>query len=292
MSRIHEALSKAARERVKQGSSGLAPGLLEIAADVRQLSPVEEEIGSATKTHTPEGLPRNIEEIEMRCARPNWKLDARISMFLPESKQKVGAERFRTLRSRLYQISETRKLRAVLVTSALPSEGKSFVCANLAQSLVHQQDRRVLLIDADMRMPTQYKVFGAPKSPGLANYLRGEVDEYGVIQKGTNSNVFLIPSGDEVKNPSELLLSDQMKKLMKFGTEVFDWVIVDSPPVLPVHDASVLADLCDGVLFVVRAASTDFEMAAKACREFRQKNLLGVVFNGAESTESAYGQYY
>jgi capsular exopolysaccharide synthesis family protein len=213
-----------------------------------------------------------------------------MNVFLPGSKHKVGAERFRTLRSRLYQISETRDLKTVLVTSSLPSEGKSFVATNLARALVHQQNRKVMLIDADLRMPTQHKIFGAPKTPGLTNYLRGEVDEYGALQKGADGNVYLMPAGDEVSNPSELLLSDRMKRLLRFGNQLFDWVILDSSPSLPVHDSSVLADLCDGVLFVVRAASTEFETAAKAADEFRKKNLLGVVFNCVEKTESSYGE--
>jgi len=289
MSRIHEALSKAVREREKQGSRGLAPALVDIATGVHN-QPVETDFETAIQTH--EGPLPTFEGVEKRCPKPQWQLDPRANVFLPESRQKVGAERFRTLRSRLYQISETRKLRVVLVTSSLPSEGKSFVAANLAQALVHQQNRKVLLIDGDMRLPTQHNIFGAPKTPGLANYLRGEVDECGVIQEGMGGKVFLIPSGDEVKNPSELLLSDRMERLLKFGAEAFDWVILDSPPSLPVHDSSVLADLCDGVLFVVRAASTDFETVAKAAEEFRKKNLLGVVFNCAEKTESSYGGSY
>jgi protein-tyrosine kinase len=224
--------------------------------------------------------------------QPQWRIDPRVNVFLPQSQDRLAAERFRTLRSRLHQISETQKLRIVLVTSATSAEGKSFVCANLAQSLIHKQDRRVLLIDADMRLPTQHKNFGAPRTPGLSNYLRGEAREGEVLQKGSDSNLFLLPAGNEIPNPSELLLSDKMKQLLKFSAETFDWVIVDSPPTLPVHDASMLADLCDGVLLVVRAASTDFEMAGKAAEEFRQKNLLGVVFNCVEKGVSAYTTKY
>jgi protein-tyrosine kinase len=291
MSRIHEALAKAARERTKEGTSGLASAFVDIASDVYrppsalEVPRVAIEPGDAFRV-------ASFEEVENRCRRPEWKPTTRMNVFLPGSNHKVGAERFRTLRSRLYQISDTRKLQAVLVTSSLPSEGKSFVAANLAQAMVHKQDRKVLLIDADLRLATQHNIFGAPKTPGLTNYLRGEVDEYGVIQKGMDSGVYLIPAGDEVSNPSELILNDRMERLLKFGTQIFDWVILDSSPSLPVHDASVLADLCDGVLFVVRAASTEFETAAKAAEEFRKKNLLGVVFNCAEKTESSYGEQY
>jgi protein-tyrosine kinase len=291
MSRIHEALAKAVRERTKEGQTELAASLADIAADVYRPPTVLE----APRTRIGAGdvsSVTSLDEVDTRCSRPHWKLHPQMNLFLPESKQRVGAERFRTLRSRLYQIADTRKLQAILVTSSLPSEGKSFVAANLAQSMVHQQNRRVLLIDADLRLPTQHNIFGASRTPGLTNYLRGDVDEYGVMQKGTDGNLFLIPAGDDVKDPSELILSDRMERLLKFGVQAFDWVILDSPPSLPVHDSSLLADLCDGVLFVVRAASTDFETAAKAAEEFQKKNLLGVVFNGVEKTESSYAENY
>jgi capsular exopolysaccharide synthesis family protein len=290
MSRIHEALSKAARERKEKGPTELANTVVDIVTAMHN-PPVEAGFGTVIETYE-SPLP-TYDQIEMRCARPKWQLNPQAHVFLStSSKKRVGAERFRTLRSRLCQISETRKLQAILVTSSLPSEGKSFVAANLAQSLVHLQNRRALLIDGDMRLASQHNIFGAPRTPGLSNYLQGKSDECEVIQKGMGSEVFLIPAGDDVENPGELLLSDRMKELLKLSTQAFDWVIIDSPPSLVVHDSSLLADLCDGVLFVVRAARTDFETAAKAAEEFRQKNLLGVVFNCAEETESSYGENY
>lgn len=292
MSKIHEALSKAAREAKGQGYSGLVSDFVDIATEVHRSPALQEQFATAGASQKLENPAMRLAEIEKRCVRTNWKLNARMNVFLPGSDQKVAAERFRTLRSRLCQIAQTRKLQVVLVTSALPSEGKSFVAANLAHALVHQQGRKVLLIDADLRKPTQHELFGAPMTPGLTNYLQKEVDEYRIIQKGTDSDVFLIPAGNEVQNPSEFLLGDLIKTLLKSAAEVFDWIIIDSPPALAVHDASVVADLCDGVLFVVRAASTDFEHAARGCAEFRKDNLLGVVFNGAEASESNYGHSY
>ena len=101
----------------------------------------------------------------------------------------------------------------------------------------------------------------------------------------------MLPGGTEVSNPSELLLGDRMKKLLDLVTPVFDWIILDSPPALAVHDASSLADLCDGVLFVVKAGETDYQLAEKASSEFLRKNLLGVVLNGVEK-DASYGGYY
>jgi capsular exopolysaccharide synthesis family protein len=214
-----------------------------------------------------------------------------MSVFGGTDSRKIGAEPFRTLRSRLSQIADTRKLQRILITSSVPAEGKTFVAANLAQSIIRQPNRRVLLIDADLRASRLHVALGAPSAPGLTDYLRGEVDEYQVIQSGPEENLCFIPGGNEVSNPSELLTCERMKHLLDVVTPIFDFVILDSPPATPVHDPSLLADMCDGVLFVVRAGVTDFEVAEKAVAEFREKNLLGVVLNAAER-DAAYGQYY
>jgi receptor protein-tyrosine kinase len=203
----------------------------------------------------------------------------------------AGTEKFRTLRSRLYQIAGTRTLRRILLTSSVAGEGKTFVAANLAQSIIRQPERRVVLLDADMRLPQLHAALGAPASPGLTDYLRGDADECAVIQQGKKENLFFIPAGRPVSNPSDLLLSEKMKHLLDYLTPIFDWIIIDSPPALPVHDASVLADLADGVLLVVRAGSTHVDDAAKTIKEFRNKNLLGVVLNQVERSDS-YGDHY
>jgi capsular exopolysaccharide synthesis family protein len=214
-----------------------------------------------------------------------------MNVFLKRDDGRVAREQFRTLRSRLYQIAATRPLKRVLVTSSVPAEGKTTVAANLAHSIMRQPDRRVLLIDADLRSSRMYELFGAPSSPGLTDYLRGEADKYSMIQNGLEGNLCFIPGGSAASNPSELLLSDRMKKLLDLVTPVFDWIILDSPPALTVHDPSILADLCDGVLFVVKAGETAHQLAEKASSEFLKKNLLGVVLNRAEK-DASYGGYY
>jgi protein-tyrosine kinase len=294
MSRIHEALKKAAEERSRQLTTSVQPDLEEIAAGV--LNPVITENHPAEQVvcdfRGSDNAPYlRFEELIKRSAHPKWIPDPVKSVFHSQENGWLGAERFRTLRSRLYQVASTRPLRRVLVTSSIAAEGKTFVAANLAQSFVRQPDRRVLLIDADLRASRLHEALGAPCTPGLTEYLRGEVDEIAVIQKGSEDNLCLIPGGSEVTNPSELLLGDRMKKLLDLVTPVFDWIILDSPPALAVHDASSLADLCDGVLFVVKAGETHYQLAEKASSEFLRKNLLGVVLNGVEK-DASFGGYY
>ena len=201
----------------------------------------------------------------------------------------------RYLETELLGVSERRgserfALVCARLTSSVAGEGKTFVAANLAQSIIRQPERRVLLLDADLHVPQLHATLGAPRSPGLTDYLRGDADECAVIQQGVQENLFLIPAGTPVSS-SDLLLSDKMKHLLDYLTLIFDWIIIDSPPALPVHDASVLADLADGVLFVLRAGSTDADDAGKAAEEFRNKNLLGVVLNQVEKCDS-YGDLY
>jgi len=142
-----------------------------------------------------------------------------------------------------------------------------------------------LLIDGDLRASRLHLTLGAPVKPGLADYLRGEADEFEIVQTGKQPNLSLIAGGTEVANPSELLHSNAMRTLLDRLTPLFDWVILDSPPAIAVHDASMLADICDGVLLVVRAGKTDFELAQKAMREFGEERLLGVVLNRAEEND-------
>jgi protein-tyrosine kinase len=295
MSRIHEALKKAEQERAAvQAADRLVP-----AAETTQSPAGQSESASAigvepiSRTSTLPPLPGYLrfDDLRTHCAHPHWHLDPNVNVFFNSSLSEHGAEQFRTLRSRLYQLRGAQTLRSLLVTSSIPGEGKTFVTSNLAQAIVRQPDRRVLIIDADLRCSRLHVPLGAPSSPGLTDYLRGEVDEIAVIQHGQEGNLCFIAGGNEVTNPSELLSNGRMKLLLDRVTPVFDWVILDSPPCLPVADASVLADLVDGVLMIVRAASTPSESAQRAVQELRGRNVIGVVLNAVDEA-SAYGSYY
>jgi capsular exopolysaccharide synthesis family protein len=297
MSRIHEALKLAAQERSTQLAAGLEAGVAEVTSEIRR--PITGEPDVARPAGPPrvitdgnQAVPLRYEELVKRCAHPEWRLDPLNSVFQSPKTGQGGSERFRTLRSRLYQIAGTRRLRRLLVTSGVAAEGKTFVASNLAQSIVQQPELRVLLIDADLRASRLHMTLGAPSRPGLTDYLRGEADEYAVIQKGMEENLCLIPSGSQASNPSELLLSERMKHLLNLLTPIFDWIIIDSPPALPVHDASVLADLVDGVLLVLRAGSTDVDVAERTVAEFKGKNLLGIVLNQVEKSDCYGDPYY
>jgi capsular exopolysaccharide synthesis family protein len=193
-----------------------------------------------------------------------------------------GTEEFRALRSRLYQLREKRTLKSVLVASALPKEGRSFIAANLAQVMALQPECRVLLIDADLRNPKLNSALGTSPTPGLSEYLLQEAEEFGITQKGSTDNLFFIPSGRSVAGPTELVANGRLKSLIDRFEPLFDWIIIDSPAAVPVSDAGLLANYCDGILMVVRSNSTPFDIVRRARERFREESLVGVVLNVVE----------
>lgn len=224
---------------------------------------------------------------------PSWEApNAEQLLFLqPENTHQVEREQFRTLRSRLYQMRATKPVRAILVSSALPGEGKTFVSVNLAMAITRQSGRRVLLVDADLRKPTLHRLLGAPVDPGLSEYLAGGADEVSVIQRAPISTLCFVPAGKTASNPGELIGNGRLKTLIEKVAPLFDWVIIDSPPAVPITDASLMAEATDGVLLVVKASSSPFDVVKKACAEFHRKPVLGVVLNHAGKV-GMYGAYY
>jgi capsular exopolysaccharide synthesis family protein len=245
---------------------------------------------SAAFPMPPDGHLR-FEDLRMHCSHPSWHPDPNVNVFHNPEMTWQGAEQFRKLRARLYQLrtDNTKPFRTLLVTSAISSEGKTFVVSNLAQSIVQQPGHTALMIDADMRRSRLHLPFDAPTTPGLTDYLGGRADEMAVIQQGQESNLFLIAGGSDVQNPSELLSNGRLKALLGRTAPLFDWVIIDSPPYLPVADSGVLADLCDGVLLVVQAGVTTVAAAQKTCHELRKRNIVGVVLNGVDGSH-VYGE--
>ena len=300
MSRIHEALKKAEQERavVVTAETEAAPLQTESASVVLPARSAEVplpsgDILSRTVLAAPgSGEYLRFDDLRARCAHPVWHLDPSVNVFVNPDSSARGSEQFRTLRSRLYQMRSNQPLRTLLVTSSIPTEGKTFVANNLAQAVIRQPDRRALLIDADLRRSRLHVPLGAPSSPGLTDYLCGSADLISIIQQGQEGNLCFIPGGNEVTNPSELIANGRMKVLLDRLAPIFDWIILDSPPCLLVADPSVLADVCDGVLLVTRAGVTPVTIAQRACQELRGRNLVGVVLNALQDSHTYHSDYY
>lgn len=202
-----------------------------------------------------------------------------MTIFFDGAELTRGAEEFRSLRSRLYLARKQQSFKSLLVASALPKEGRSFVATNLARVLALQAGSRVLLVDADLRNPRLHSAFGTSAQPGLAEYLLHEVEESTIMQRGRSDSLFLIPSGRTVQGQSELVANGRVQSLLDRVESFFDWIIIDSPPAISVTDAGLLAHCCDGVLLVVRSHSTPFDAVQKARDRFREESLIGVVLN-------------
>jgi capsular exopolysaccharide synthesis family protein len=293
MSRIHDALKRAEQERATSMGTHVEPAFDQ--PQIHNDGPRENiaSIQPSGTTAMPNPAPgMNYESLLTRCPQTEWNPDPRTMLFFQADDSRVGAEEFRTLRSRLYQIREKMPLKRLMLTSALPKEGKSFVAANLAQVMVRQQGRRVLVIDADLRNPGMHRLLGAPQSPGLAEYLLGECDEFAALQRGPMENLFFMPAGRAVASAPELLANGRLKLFLQRVEPLFDWIILDSSPVIPVSDATLVAGSCDGILMVVRSSMTPSDLARRARAEFPDKLLIGVVLNGAPSEKLAQSKYY
>jgi capsular exopolysaccharide synthesis family protein len=294
MSRIHEALKRAEEEKTAMGRvEAVAPrpaSLPEIEPSSARVNATETAVSLASSGFALEAL--TFEGLAERCPQPEWNPDTKTMLFFRKDSHQYDAEIFRTLRSRLYRARDNGSLRKLLVTSTLPGEGKSFIAANLAQVIAQQHGRRALLVDADLRAPRLHTVLGAPQTPGLAEFLRGDADETTAIQKGPHNDLFCLPSGNLPENPVELISNGRLSRLLDRMASIFDWVIVDSPPMVPVSDASLLANLCDGVLLVVKAAATPFDLAQKARAEFGDTPVVGVVLNGVRRGSGYGAEYY
>lgn len=210
------------------------------------------------------------------------------------------AEQFRRLRSRLLEYRAQRSLQTVLMSSAQPQEGKSFVAANLAVGLNQHRGTRVLLIDGDMRRYSLQRYLGSTFKPGLADYLAGTHAPEEVMQRADAetlqefpglSHLSFIPGGGLREHVSDLSEDSHFGELIRYAKPLFDWIVIDSSPVTLVSDAVNLARHCDGVLLVVRSGVTKYPDAQRAQAELQASNLIGAVLNAVEDrpAPSYYG---
>jgi len=215
----------------------------------------------------------------------------------------ASVEQFRGLRSRIDQLRIQAPIKTILVSSGMPSEGKTFIAANLAVSMARGSANRILLIDGDLRRGTLHTLLGAPNEPGLTEYLSGTADLTNIMQRNVKptggamhgiSNVTFISAGLCSENSSEIVVSRRMEELIAILAPQFDWIVIDSPPVLAVSDAIELARAADAVLLVARAATTPFDVAQRTLAAFANSRVLGFVLNAASEVprNQSYSYYY
>lgn len=216
----------------------------------------------------------------------------------------AAVEQFRSLRSRIHELRDVSPLKSILVSSGMPQEGKSYVSANLALSLARHKNSKVLLIDGDMRRYTMHQVLGCESHPGLADYLAGKAGITEIMQRPEQllnpedaskqplmPNLTFIAGGNGGDRAADLSGSPRFGELIRLASPHFDWIIVDSSPVLPVSDGVNLARSCDGVLLVARGGITKFPVAQRTQSELKASKILGFVLNAVHEAPQV-GSYY
>lgn len=310
MSHIYEALKKAESQRArgKQSPAFLATETLhsEILQPVEfegnDLPAVEE--SSETSADLGQIVGPRVEQTRVRAAMrdltpPLEDVDhcpgLRIS--LPKGsrlvsvsgEESLGAEKFRFLAVRLRQMRQTRPLKKILITSTIPQEGKSTVSANLACTLARRKQTRTVLLEGDLRRPTLAAQFGVGKVPGLSEWFHGDSPNPNLYRLD-NLGLWFLPAGSAPENPLEMMQSSKMNALMDQLASWFDWIVIDSPPVLPLGDTSVWARMADGILLVTRRGVTEKQQLKKGLAALEQGKLLGALVNG--SIDAAHTDYY
>jgi capsular exopolysaccharide synthesis family protein len=182
----------------------------------------------------------------------------------------IASEAYRTLRTNIQYSSFDKEIKTILVTSTGPGEGKSTTRGNLALTMA-QGDKRVLVIDCDLRKPTIHKKFNVSNEKGVSNFLIGQTALEDVIHKYSD-NLYLLPSGTIPPNPAEMLSSKKLKEFLEKVKEEFDCIIIDSPPVMAVTDAQILSTIVDGVLLVASSGQTEKEGLVKAKEQILKVN--------------------
>jgi capsular exopolysaccharide synthesis family protein len=203
--------------------------------------------------------------------------------------ESLGAEKFRFLAVRLRQLRQSRTMKKVLITSTIPQEGKSTVAANLACTLARRKPHKTLLLEGDLRRPTVAQKFGLRNVPRLSECLRGESESMNIYRLEA-LGLWVLPAGSAPENPLELMQSGRLSSLMDRLTSWFDWIVIDSPPVLPLADTSIWARLADGILLVTRKSVTEKQQLLRGLEALERSKLLGALVNG--STDAAHSDYY
>jgi capsular exopolysaccharide synthesis family protein len=194
-------------------------------------------------------------------------------------------EAYRRLAAELHHQQLERGCKVVMVTSALPQEGKTLTVLNLALTLSESFARQVLLVDADLRRPTLHGAFSLPVAPGLRDALRGDGRAHVV---SVRPRLALLPAGTPNDDPMEALTSASMRELLHDARGTYDWLLVDTAPVGLLPDANLLASMVDSAIIVVAAAKTDYTLVQRAIDELGADRVLGVVLNRAQRPSRQY----
>src|ERR1017187_9789343 len=291
MSNIFDALQRAEAENAGVEGSGfaLATELLRSSEQkMRESALNAEQQPSADAFDANPPAPASPDGVE-RCPVLPFSIREESRLVSLAEEGSLGAEKFRFLAVRLRQLRQNRPLKKILITSTIPQEGKSTVAANLACTLARRNQHKTLLLEGDLRRPSIVNQFGIGKLPGLSEFLSGQTESI-KIYKLESLGLWILPAGAAPENPLELMQSGKLSLLMEQLEAWFDWIVIDSPPVLPLADASLWSRLADGILLVTRKGTTEKQQLKRGLEAIEKSKLLGALVNS--SANAAHTDYY
>lgn len=277
MSRVHDAL------RRSEGTSPDLPASVEASAPAAVPMPI-----------TPNGVPTVVlpewEEVLSKVQEVPFTPDTDAHLVDPNNPQAAPGEEFRTLRTRLNHLQTLSPIRTLVVTSASPAEGKSFAAINLAIAQAQLDGVRTILCDFDFRRPAVHSRLRLSREPGITDYLQGRAELHECIYKIKGMNLWVMPAGQSVINPLELLNLRECRNLIELLPKYFQWAILDTPPILYAADASLLSTITHGSVLVVRLGHTTIDTVTRAMQSLCTNNVIGTIVNGARQGE-LYSKY-
>jgi capsular exopolysaccharide synthesis family protein len=299
MSRVDEALKRAGRHEAREGHTSIGDRPVSVLSELDRYAVERPAVERSGRRATREPRPP-IEE-------PNLQPDAHVSsrsvsvpsdvvgkLVNDRAVDAVAVEQYRRLATVLAEAQASRHIRSLMVTSAVPQEGKTLTATNLALTLSESYERRVLAVDADLRHPSLHRQFGLANDVGLADFLRSSEAPYREIEVSPNLSV--IPAGRLDTSSVAALSSARMQSLLADAASRFDWVLLDTPPVGLLSDAQLVARVSDAVLLVIAAGQTPYQLVQRAIGELGADRVIGTVLNridhGALPVGDYYGRYY
>jgi protein-tyrosine kinase len=305
MSRIENALNRARASQEDAPGIGVVPegtpeaelfvGPWEVSVEPTMSQKVEPETLPVQAAPRPTPVAARFEVTVAPSV--SFREDAVEKLVAGTGPEPAAVEQYRRLAAKLHQAQLDRDLKAIMVVSAVQGEGKTLTSLNLGLTLTRSYNKRVLLIDADLRRPSLHEVLGLRVERGLQESVRSP------MPSGPLATVYdvapglaVLPAGRPTNDPMGVLTSPRLRAIVEEARRGFDWVIVDTAPIAALPDAQVLKDIVDGALLVVSAGKTPFDLVDRSIQALGRDNILGVVLNGVSDQDisSAYGytSYY
>ena len=311
MSRVDQALRRAAEDGTRPGDDAKSVGGVMVAGDVADFSrePFPVEVNalpiSAPEARPAQELPPPAAPAE-RASTENRSeaslldhVDAQLAgkIVIDENTSPVSREQYRRLAAALHRSRELTGVRVVMITSAAVGEGKTLTAANLALTLSESYQKKVLLIDADLRRPAVQSVFRLQDGPGLGEGLISSNGSRKMPVHRVSALLSVITAGRPTSDPISRLTSDRMRRLLDEAREMFEWIIIDTPPVALLPDANLLGQMVDGAILVIRASGPSYQLVQRAVDAIGRDKIIGTVLNRATQTtghggDDYYYQYY